>query len=240
MAKPRNSKAIALSKEPFRLWYEFLKRAKAKGMKVHKDYAEWGDTSIGFDRWWTERGSELISVVKNGVELATDQTIDDENYYLFAIPKHLSARQTRVESENLMKRLKEKDGQVKLNSRWRITDGSSLRAESYRAYIHALDCRDKLVKRAIREGKTEKEVKAVHVLAALRLFYIKKHERYKGKGDLMPQRITHGDGGYETDASKIVTDHSDPRVATDSINAVREYLKKAEATLQNVANGTFP
>jgi len=240
MAKPRYSKAIALSKEPFRLWYEFLKRAKAKGMKVHKDYAEWGDTSIGFDRWWTERGSELISVVKNGVELATDQTIDDENYYLFAIPKHLSARQTRVESENLMKRLKEKDGQVKLNSRWRITDGSSLRAESYRAYIHALDCRDKLVKLAISEGKTEKEVKAIHVLAALRLFYIKKHERYKGKGDLMPQRITHGDGGYQTDASKIVTDHSDPRVATDSINAVRDYLKKAEATLENVAKGVFP
>jgi hypothetical protein len=240
MAKPRYSKAIALSKEPFRLWYEFLKRAKAKGMKVHKDYAEWGDTTVSFNKWWEHHGSGLISVVANGVELATAQTIDDENYYLFAIPKHLSARQTRVEAEGLMKRLKAKDGQVKLNTRWRITEGSSPKGESYRAYIHALDCKDKLVKQAIRDGKSEKDVKAVQVLAALRLYYIKKHERYKGKGDLMPQRITHGDGGYETDASKIVTDHSDPKVATDSINAVREYLKKAEATLQNVANGTFP
>jgi hypothetical protein len=240
MAKPRYSKAIALSKEPFRLWYEFLKRANAKGMKVHKDYGEWGDTSVSFKRWWNERGSGLISVVANGVELATDQTKDDENYYLFAIPKHLSARQTRFESENLMKRLKAKDGQVKLNTRWRITEGSSPKAESYRAYIHALDCRDKLVKQAIREGKSEKDVKAIHVLAALRLYYIKKHDRYEGIGDLMPQRLTHGDGGYETDASKIVTDHSDPRVATDSVNAVREYLKKAEATLQNVAKGFFP
>ncbi len=240
MAKPKYSKAIALSKEPFRLWYEFLKRAKAKGMKVHKDYAEWGDTSIGFDRWWAERGSGLISVVANGVELATDQTKDDENYYLFAIPKHLSPRQTRVEAESLMKRLKEKDGQVKLNTRWRISEGKGLKAESYRGYIHALDCRDKLVKQAISGGKNEKDVKAVHVLAELRQYYIKKHERYKGKGDLMPQRITHGDGGYETDASKIVTDHSDPKVATDSINAVRDYLKKAEATLENVAKGIFP
>jgi hypothetical protein len=240
MAKTKYSKAIALSKEPFRLWYEFLKRANAKGMKVHKDYAEWGDTSVSFKKWWEQHGSGLISVVANGVELATDQTIGDENYYLFAIPKHLSARQTRVEAESLMKRLKEKDGQVKLNTRWRITEGTSLRPESYRAYIKALDCRDQLVKQAISEGKSEKDIKAVHVLAALRLYYIKKHERYKGKGDLMPQRLTHGDGGYETDASKIVTDHSDPRVATDSVNAVREYLKKAEATLQNVAKGFFP
>lgn len=240
MAKPRYSKAIALSKEPFRLWYEFLKRAKAKGMKVHKDYAEWGDTSVSFNKWWEQHGSGLISVVANGVELATDQTIEDENYYLFAIPKHLSARQTRVEAEGLMKRLKAKDGQVKLNTRWRITEGSSLKAESYRAYIHALDCRDKLVKQAIRDGKSEKDVKAVLVLAALRLYYIKKNERYKGKGDLMPHRLTHGDRGYETDASKIVTDQRDLKDATDSVNAVREYLKRAEATLQNVANGSFP
>lgn len=240
MAKPKYSKAIALSKEPFRLWYEFLKRAKAKGMKVHKDYAEWGDTSIGFDRWWAERGSDLISVVANGVELATDQTKDDDNYYLFAIPKHLSARQTRVEAESLMKRLKEKDGQVKLNTRWRITEGKGLKAESYRAYIHTLDCRDKLVKRAIKEGRSEKDVKAVHVLAELRQYYISKHVRYKGKGDLMPHRVTHGDGGYETDPSKIITDERDSRVAIDSINAVRDYLKKAEAILEIVAKGSFP
>jgi hypothetical protein len=57
----------------------------------------------------------------------------------------------------------------------------------------------------------------------------------------MPYRIMHGDGGYETDPSKIiVSDHSDPRVATDSINAVRDYLKKADAILKNVAMGVFP
>ena len=39
----------------------------------------------------------------------------------------------------------------------------------------------------------------------------------------------HGDGGHETDPSKIVvSDHSDPKVATESINAIREYLKKGE------------
>ena len=48
MAKPKYSKAVALSKEPFRLWYEFLKRAKANGLKVHKDYAE--NIVVGFAR----------------------------------------------------------------------------------------------------------------------------------------------------------------------------------------------
>ena len=54
MATRRFPKASALNKEPYRLWFEFLKRAKARDMKVHKDYVEWGDTNMGFDRWWTE------------------------------------------------------------------------------------------------------------------------------------------------------------------------------------------
>jgi hypothetical protein len=58
----------------------------------------------------------------------------------------------------------------------------------------------------------------------------------------MPQRLTHGDGGHETDPSKIiVSDHSHPKVAThQSINAVRDYLKRGEQLLQVVAKGNFP
>ena len=56
----------------------------------------------------------------------------------------------------------------------------------------------------------------------------------------MPHRLTHGDGGHQTDPSKIVvSDHSDPKVATESINAIREYLKKGEKVLENVAKGVF-
>ena len=84
-------------------------------------------------------------------------------------------------------------------------------------------------------------MKPVHVLAALRLYYIKKAERYKFKGDQMPVILTHGDGGHQTDPDKIiVSDHSDPKVATQSINAVREYLKRGEELLQRVASGNFP
>ena len=241
MATKRFPRARALDREPFRIWYEALKRAKARKMKVHKDYVEWGDTSIAFDRWWKLHGHTIINIVANGVDLATEATATDDNYYLFAIPKHLSPRQTRDEAEKLMKKLKAEHGQIKLNTRWKLSEGTSPKFAAYRAYLHALDCRDALVKKALAEGKTSDSVKVVHVLAALRLYYIKKHERYKGKGDLMPAILTHGDGGRETDPDKIVvTDHSDPKVATQSINAVREYLKRGEALLVRVASGTFP
>lgn len=241
MATRRFPKARALNKEPFRLWFEFLKRAKARGVKVHKDYAEWGDTSIGFDRWWVLHGSKMFNIVANGVDLVTESTAHDDNYYLFAIPKHLSPRQTRDEAEKLMKRLKSEHGQIKLNARWRLADDAAPKLEFYRAYLHTLDCREKLIKQAIKEGKSADDVKVVHILAALRLYYIKKNERYKSKGDAMPYRIMHGDGGHETESTKIiVSDHSDPKVATESINAIREYLKKGELVLSNVSSGTFP
>lgn len=241
MATRRFPKARALNKEPYRLWFEFLKRAKARGMKVHKDYGEWGDTNMGFDRWWKSHGSNMFNIVANGVDLVSEGTAHDDNYYLFAIPKHLSPRQTRDEAEKLMKRLKSEHGQIKLKARWRIADDAAPKCESIRIYIHALDCKDKLIKQAISEGRSAADVNVVHILAELRHYYIKKHERYRGEGDAMPYRIMHGDGGYETDPSKIVvSDHSDPKVATDSINAVRDYLKKADAILKNVASGVFP
>lgn len=241
MATKRIPKARARNVEAYRLWYEFLNRAKARGLKLSKDYNEWGATSIGFRRWWKDRGCKLMSVVANGVDLATEATLKDDNYYLIAVPKHLSPRQTRDEAEKLMKRLKAEHGHIKLNARWSMSEEATPKVESYRAYLHALDCHEKLVERAIAQGKSAKEVKLVEVLAALRLYYIKKNERYKGKGDFMPQRLTHGDGGYETDPSKIiVSDHANPKVATQSINAVRDYLKKGNEILERVAKGSFP
>jgi hypothetical protein len=210
-------------------------------MKVSKDYAEWGDTSIGFDSWWKSHGNKMFTIVSNGVDLVTEATATDDNYFLFAIPKHLSPRQTRDEAEKLMKRLKAEHGQHKLYAKWRLTEDAAPKLESMRIYLHALDCHAKLTQQAIADGKTEKDVKMVEVLAALRLYYIKKAERYKLKGDQMPVRLQHGDGGHETDPTKIVvSDHSDPKVATQSINAVREYLIKGNVILERVAKGSFP
>ena len=236
------SKTLSLSKEPFRLWFEYLKRARAMGMTVSKDYEEWGDTSVGFKRWWDHVGSSLICVVANGVSLANTETMNDENYYLFAIPKHLSPRQTRDEAENLMKKLKTEHGTVTLNTRWRLDTKLKPHLDSYRAYIHALDCKNKLITQAIKDGKNSLEVTNVEVLAELRMYYIKKHERYKGKGDYIPFRLCHGGKAHlETDPKKIIYNKPQNVLdATQSVNAVKDYLKKAEIALKLVANGNPP
>lgn len=241
MGSTQKLSATSLKVEPYRLWFEYLKRAKARGMKISKSYCEWGDTDLSFKRWWDTHGRRIFTVVSNGVELANSVTLTDKNYYLFAIPKHLSPRQTRDSAERLMKKLKSADGNIMLTNKWRLSDDATLRLESYRTYLHTIDCYDKLISIAVREGRSHKDVQMVEVLAALRLYYIKKHQRYKGDGDFMPQRLTHGDGGYETDPTKIiVSDHANPKVATQSINAIRDYLKKGNELLERVSKGYFP
>lgn len=233
-------KNAVLRKEQYRLWYEFLKRAKQRKMRVSKTYNEWGDTSIGFDRWWRDCGSKIISEVANGVHVATDDSVANDNYYLISIPKHISPRLARVQTEELMKELKKQHGTPKL--KWQLTDGKMPHWESVRAYLHALDCQDMLVKQAIESGGSAKDVKSKQVLAALRDYYIKKSIRYKNLGDRAPMRIFHG--GRTTDPNLILddptqsaSDLSDPQ---DAINAVSDYLRKANNILLAVKDGRFP
>ena len=64
------------SKESYRLWFEFLKRALAEdraSVKLHL-YKSWGDVeSYKFNKWWSEIGSRVINLdSKSHVEIATD------------------------------------------------------------------------------------------------------------------------------------------------------------------------
>ena len=234
------AKNAVLRREQYRLWYEFLKRAKHQKLKVSKSYDEWGDTSIGFDRWWRDCGSKIISEVANGVHVATAASQDNDNYYLVAIPKHISPRLARVQTEQLMKELKKQHGTHKF--KWQLTEGKMPHWQLVRAYLHALDCQHMLVKQALENGGSAKDVKSKHVLAALREYYIKKSIRYKNVGDPAPMRIFHG--GRTTDPDLILNDPtqrtsdlSDPQ---DAINAVSDYLRKANKILLAVKDGRFP
>jgi hypothetical protein len=207
-------------------------------MKISPRYAEWGDTSIGFEKWWDTIGKNIITVVSKGVHLADEDTMSDENFYLFAIPKHLTARQTRDQAEHLMAKLIAENGKGKL-AKWQLTESANAHNIAYRAYIHALDCHDKLKSEKEKAGNATVQVKPVEVLAKLRKYYIDKDKRYKGKGDSMPMRLAHG--GLETDPEKINTkDLKELNIATQAVAAVRDYLKKGEATLDRVAKGFFP
>ena len=234
------AKNAVLRREQYRLWYEFLNRAKQRNLRVSKSYDDWGDTSIGFVRWWRDCGSKIISEVANGVHVATAASLDNDNYYLVAIPKHISPRLARVQTEHLMKELKKQQGTTRL--KWQLTEGKMPHWQLVRAYLHALDCQDMLVKQAVESGGSAKDVKSKHVLAALREYYIKKSIRYKNTGDPAPLRLFHG--GRTTDPDLILhdptqstSDLSDPQ---DAINAVSDYLRKANKILLAVKDGRFP
>ena len=176
----------------------------------------------------------------NGVHVATAASLDNDNYYLVAIPKHISPRLARVQTEQLMKELKKQHGTTRL--KWQLTDGKMPHWQLVRAYLHAFDCQDMLVKQAVASGGSAKDVKSKHVLAALREYYIKKSIRYKNVGDPAPMRIFHG--GRTTDPDLILndptqstTDLSDPQ---DAINAVSAYLRNANKILLAVKDGRFP
>jgi hypothetical protein len=59
------------SKEAYRLWFEFLRRAIAEDKsKVKLDlYKEWGDVeSYKFEKWWAEIGQRVIEQRPSVVE----------------------------------------------------------------------------------------------------------------------------------------------------------------------------
>jgi hypothetical protein len=55
----------AQKREPYRLWFEFLKLAlKDKTLTVDEDfYKPWGSvTDVDFDAWWASHWQDLFSV----------------------------------------------------------------------------------------------------------------------------------------------------------------------------------
>ena len=224
-------------KEPYRLWFQFLKLAQQNSeFKVKKTkYAAWGDTQgISFDRWWKERGSKLILLGGNGVHVTTAAKCDPDHYHLIAIPRTISPTTARDQVLKLMKELVKTEGGGSL--KWKLTEGKQLKVESVRAYLHTYEAKAKLIKQAEANGGKASDVKAKHVLCEVRSYYNKKKERYKNNLipiDPMPGRLFLG--GNITDVSLI-----DPDDSHEALKAVNEYLRKAQNILTNVANGEFP
>ena len=228
---------VSQGKEPYRLWFQFLKLAlQSKEFKVKKaKYAEWGDVqNVAFDKWWREIGSKLICLGNSGVHVTTAATCDTDLYHLVAIPRTLSPTAARDQVLKLMKDLGNVEGGI--SHKWKLTEGNELKVKSVRAYLHTYTAQAKLIKQALANGGKESDVKGKHVLCEVRSYYNKKIERYKNnnyKVDSMPMRLFHG--GNITDVNKIDSDS-----AEDALKAVNEYLRKAKLILTSVQNGTFP
>ena len=220
------------SKESYRLWFLFLKRALAEdraSVKLHL-YKSWGDVeSYTFNKWWIEIGSHVINLdSKSHVEIATDTHIDDSSY-LIRVPKTLTSTQAATQLRELLtannhKPIIEKNG-------LRVNETKQIRHIEYRAYLHTYDRHRELVLKSDGKRVTNKET-----LIAVRKFYIARYEKYKNRNwqaDNLPSPL-HTAINYDNLDDVHVLDN------TNSIGTIARYLRSANQIIQAVKNGKFP
>jgi len=218
------------SKEAYRLWFEFLKRALAEHRSAVdlKLYSEWGDVeSYSFTRWWREIGERITTKPIVNAELLEKGAADDSSY-LVRLPKSMTSTQLGTEVRRL---LLEIDHQPMKHSKVRLSDGFQIRPFVYRAYLHTYDAQKKLEKLA-NGGKVQKK----DLLIEVRKSYQKRQERYRNnifRVDVLP------DGLFGDFDPRNPEDYDVLRDRQVTANVAR-YLTEAEKIIKAVKNGRFP
>lgn len=222
----------ANSKEAYRLWFEFLKRAIANpNIKVNlKLYKEWGDvTNYKFDKWWTEIGSKVIDLdAQSNVTFALDGAQEDSSY-LVRIPKTLTSTEAANQLRQLL--IESNHMQVVTQSKLKVRHGAEIRPPIYRAFLHTYDRHIELIKNSDGNRVGNKEL-----LIAVRKFYIARSKRYKNnlwRVDNLPHNL-------HTAINFDNLDEVDVLATAPSIATVGRYLKQANEIMENVAKGKFP
>ncbi len=222
----------ANSKEAYRLWFEFLKRAIANpNLKVNlKLYKEWGDvTKYSFKNWWAEIGSKVIDLdAQSNVSFALDST-NEEGSYLVRIPKTL----TSTEAANQLRKLLIESNHVQVvsESKLKVCHGAEIRPPIYRAYLHTYDRHIELIRNADGGRVGNKEL-----LIAVRKFYIARAKRYRNnlwKVDNLPSNL-------HTAINFDNLDEVDVLATAQDIATVGRYIRKANEIMEAVAKGKFP
>lgn len=220
----------AQSKEAYRLWFEFLRRAIAEDKsKVRLDlYKDWGDVeNYTFRKWWDQIGSKVIDLRPPVITQVKEGKADDVSY-LVRVPKSMTSTQIGNEVRKFLIELEHQPLQL---SSLRVRQGAEIRPSTYRAYIHTYDEHQKLVAKSDGQRVTAREL-----LVAVRKFYIKHEQRYGNNlwaADKMPSALM-------ADFDKKNPDYSDPIYSATAINAVNRYLREANKLIEAVREGRFP
>lgn len=224
--KPRSH-----SREAYRLWFEFLRRAIAEDKRAVRLnlYSEWGDVTVyrSFDAWWREVGSKVINLQPVAIELV-DQAAADDQTYLLRVPKSMTSTQIGNEVRNYLISL---GHQPVRGSTLRVTEGKEIRPQTYRAYLHTYDQYKKL-ELACGGGK----VKGKDLLVAVRKFYLQREARSRNafrQVDKLPPALV--GAMNRKDLNEI--DYSAEQTA---INTVNRYLASAKKIIAAVREGKFP
>ena len=222
----------ANSKEAYRLWFEFLKRAIANpNVKVElKHYKAWGDVSkYKFDKWWSEIGSNVIDLdSQSTVSFATVGTIE-EGSYLVRIPKTLTSTEAANQLRQLL--LESNHKQVVLQSKLKIRHGAEIRSLTYRTYLNTYD-----IWLDLKAKSNDKKVTFKQVLIAVRKFYIQreiKHKNTNRRVDKLPPNLLTG-----IDYKNL--EKVDVLASAQATATISRYIKETNRIMENVAKGVFP
>lgn len=232
MATSNRRQNRANSKEAYRLWFEFLKRAiDNPNVKVNtKHYKAWGDVSkYKFDKWWKEIGNKVIDLnSQSNVTFATDGVIEDGSY-LIRVPKTLTSTEAANQVRQLL--LESNHKQVVLESKLKIRHGAEIRPLTYRTYLNTYDIWLELVANSDGKKVTNKQI-----LIAVRKFYIaraSKHKNTNRRFDKLPPNLL-------TAMNDKNLDDVDVLATAQAIATIARYLKETNKIMENVAKGVFP
>ena len=218
------------SKEAFRLWFEFLKRAIAEDPSEVdlKCYAEWGDISnYSFTKWWKEIGEGITKRNTNDAEFVSNGSAD-ESSYLIRVPRSFTSTQI---GEKVRKLLIEANHQPIKQSSVQLQEGLQIRPLIYRSYLHTYDENKKLEKLS-NDGKVSKR----ELLIAVRRSYLAKLKRYANnifKVDSMPAGII---GNFDPKNPEKF----DVLAEAQATANVAKYLREAKTIIEAVKVGRFP
>jgi len=227
--KPKRPRAQ--SREAYRLWFEFLRRAIAEDKsKVRLDlYKEWGDVAAykSFDAWWRDVGSKVINLRPTAIELVAEGKADDQTY-LLRVPKSM----TSTEIGNEVRQFLIAHGhEPHKGSTLQVTMGKEIRPQTYRAYLHTYD-----LQRKLEEASGGQPVKRKDLLVAMRRFYLQREQKYKNSVravDKLPSALV-------TAMNRNDLNEVDVLASAVALNAVNRYLREANKLIESVRQGKFP
>ena len=230
--RKRISNTRTYSKESYRLWFEFLKRAIRQDRKKVKLvlYKNWGDfENLSFKKWWDGIGNTVVNIKEsNQIDFATSIQLDDKNYFI-KVPKSLTSTQAATQLRHLLTEHKHKP--ILEKKGLSISEGIEIRHSIYRAYLHTYDRHKELVAKKNGEHVTNKET-----LIAVRKFYLARQEKYKShnrKVENLPPQLWNA---LNLDNLEDV----DVLASATSIATIGRYLREGNKIIDAVSSGRFP
>lgn len=223
------------SKEAIRLWFECLKRADAKGLKINRAYYKgWGDwKAMKFEKWWVDIGQRIF--IRNAVTLAEDADANMKNL-LVAVPLSHTPTQAADELRKLLLTHYRQIGhEPKPERSYQLTEGTELKVANVRAYLHTYDIHEQLL-----IDSSKGKVTSTELLDAVRLFYLKRTEKWKGKKrkvDPIPPALLNGLAVNPINGKRLAMETSDN---SGALRAIKRYLTLADQLIANAAKGDWP